>query len=324
MRLQKLLLASTLVGCAAMAQATPIVTVDFETPAAPAFTVVSFDNGGNNDFVINFDYDYVAAGIPLAPNSMGGTKGLFLQVNSGDVTGSPAGVNAIINLAPPNDNLTDYTLKFDVYCRWVSGTGTSEFFYYGSSTGTSPVWGGGLTSATWNGFAFGQCTEGGFTSDYVYYEGVGDTVSKPNVYAPHLPQWWGIPTAPPSNPTFNNLDASWQTFFDIATTGTAVAGVATNIWLTVELEVQNGNTAYVYFTPPGKSRTLVSKPAGITIGNGPTTFATPEAAFTGIDVSNPFIGYADINTSISSTDIYAVFDNVQVILPSSVPEWSVY
>lgn len=323
----RILLSALLAGAVGVASANVEIDIDFETDASTAFTVVTFDAGAADDFVVNFDYDYIAAGIPLAPSStVGDTKGLYIQVNSGDATAQRAGVNAILNLTGPLVGLDDYTLKFDVFANVpVGATTPSEFIYYGSSTGASFLHGAGadLPGATWNGFAFGHSNDGGFTSDYVYYEGEGTGT---NGYFPHLPQWWGVPTAAPANALFNNTDTQWADFLDIATTGTTTAGTQRNIWLTVEVEIENGDTAFVYYTPPGKARTLVSNPAGVTIGNGPTTLETPGTPFSNIDASNPFIGYSDINTSISTNTVYVVFDNVQLIVPSTsnVNDWTMY
>lgn len=334
--MKKLILSAALVAVTTGASAQVLVSANFETNQASLFTLSTFDQGAANDFSVAFEYDYVAAGVPLAPNSTSGqTKGLQIIVNSGDATGQPAAVNALINLSGANQatlaSEPRYILKFDVYGSAPTGAAaSSEFFYYGSSTGTSTLWGGGLTTATWNGFGFGQTIDGGFSSDYVYYEGLGTGA---NGYYPHNPRWWGVPTSAnpadslPTTAIFNNSNNEWTNFLDTTTTLTTVAGVARNTWLTVELEVVNGTTANVYFTPIGKSRTLVSDPAGVTIGNGPLREATPGTAITGIEARRPFIGYADINTSISPTTVHAIFDNVQVLIPLPVLEaenWNLY
>jgi PEP-CTERM motif len=112
---------------------------NFEDGAgATRYDQVSFFENGLNDGLINYGFDYVTAGVPVAPNSTVGDKlGLYVQSNltddcSGGAITPGANCNAnddegeIHNFYPktgasfgPND---DYILQFDFYA-FVENTG---------------------------------------------------------------------------------------------------------------------------------------------------------------------------------------------------------
>jgi hypothetical protein len=93
----------------------PVLFSDnFETDTSADWIVRFGANNGIYDATNAFAYDYVAAGIPLAPRSGAGTgKGLFVAVNKYNAT---ALGSAGINLYPSGKTFSgDFALRFDMF-----------------------------------------------------------------------------------------------------------------------------------------------------------------------------------------------------------------
>ena len=103
----------------------PVLFADNFESDMPGNWIVRFGaNNGIYDATNIFAYDYVAAGIPLAPRSAPGAgRGLFLAVNKNDAT---ALGSAGINLYPTNQTFAgDFALRFDMYLSFGTA-GTTE------------------------------------------------------------------------------------------------------------------------------------------------------------------------------------------------------
>ncbi len=111
----------------------------------------------------DFAFDYVAAGIPAAPN--GGGLGLKLEVNTD--ANNPA-TSQIYEFTAGQTFTGNYTVSFDVWTDYEDGgSGTTEYVTYGVMH-TDEV----LPSM--NGYDFSITCDWGAGSDVVvYYEGAG-------------------------------------------------------------------------------------------------------------------------------------------------------
>jgi len=117
--------------------------------------------GGVN--VSDFAFDYIAAGLPAAPN--GGGLGLKLEVN----TDPDAGASSQMYEFPAGQTFTgNYTVSFDVWTDYEDGgSGTTEFITYG-------VMHTDETLPSTNGIDFSITGDWGSGHDlWCYYEGVG-------------------------------------------------------------------------------------------------------------------------------------------------------
>ncbi len=102
------------------AHAAVVISDAFETGSAGDYTVVE---GGGPDGTVNFAFDYIAAGIPLAPrSSVGDTSGLRFTANDSFAAANTQTVfhNSIIT-APA------YRLTVDVFMGFSGTAGTTEF-----------------------------------------------------------------------------------------------------------------------------------------------------------------------------------------------------
>jgi len=107
----------------------------FETDTSADWVMRFGANNGIFDATNAFAYDYVAAGIPLAPHSAAGTsRGLLLAVNKYNGT---AGGSAGINLYPAGRSFSgDFLLRFDMYLSFGTA-GTTEHALAGLNHSTS-------------------------------------------------------------------------------------------------------------------------------------------------------------------------------------------
>lgn len=165
-------LGAALLLAATSTAATVLVSDEFEADSSASYLVVDEINGasgdGTPDSVSTFAYDYITAGLPLAPNSTAGdTGGLFLAVNeTGDDEGAADHVTAFLNTPVTTPA---YTVQVDMYMGVEAGaTGSTEMATIGvGSDGTdfnsifTPIAGvGQFVSIT---------GEGGSSSDYRHY-----------------------------------------------------------------------------------------------------------------------------------------------------------
>ena len=138
-----------------------ILSDDFETNTAADYTLV---DDGSPDGSQTFAFDYVAAGIPLAPRSApGDVGGLKLTVN--DTAGSTDAWTVYNNTPVAAER---YKLTVDVWMNFVGTSGTTEYAQVGvagdgvsSNSILSPVSGSGAYLAFTG--------DGGSVTDYSWF-----------------------------------------------------------------------------------------------------------------------------------------------------------
>jgi hypothetical protein len=310
MRTFSLLAAAALaVALPAVASAQVLYSTDFDTDQTANWSVNQAGGANTSDNFANFFFDYSTAGIPSAPNSVGGsTRGVKLEANVS------LGVFSGLSVSPLGQSFTgDYVLKADV---WQNFNGA---FPGGGSGSTQMTWAGFGTDGTTaqfpgtsvQGIGFGGTADGGSTQDYRAYVNVG---------APLLPSTGSYAAGTQDSNTAPNIDSRNNTspYYGAnglgsktapaaqlalfpqqsGTTATGSLGMAWHIW---EI-TKTGNT-------------VTWKVDGILI----STVDVTNEPFGG---SNLFLGQFDINAT-SSTDVnkrsllFGLFDNVSV---SVVPE----
>lgn len=173
-----------------------------------------------NDANVLFGFDYYSLlNIPAAPNSVGDTFGLLLQVNKLD--GIPGA--AAVNVYPSNRSFAgDYALRFDMYMI-VGTAATTEYSLFGiNHSGTKTNWfrnsaGGVPAGWTFDGLFYGVETDAAALGDYVLYSSPTTTGNNPTALTPGrnastLTQVFKAPpfryAGAPSNPNFS-LEPSW-------------------------------------------------------------------------------------------------------------------
>ena len=180
------LLLSTVAALTASSASAQIITDDFEVDTSANYTIT---DDGTPDGTQAFAFDYIAAGIPLAPRSSpGDTGGLRLTAN--DTAGVSDGWTCFHNTAV---NSSHYTLTVDVWMNFVVSGVTTEYAHVG-------VGGDGMTvnslflPITGSGSYIAFDGDGGSTlSDYRWFRAVpntppGDTSTSRTLGAMRSPQ----------------------------------------------------------------------------------------------------------------------------------------
>lgn len=147
--------------------ATAQIIDDFEVDTSAGYTIVDDSNGasgdGTPDSNATFAFDYIGAGIPLAPNSMAGDRGgLRLAVNeTADDEGAADHITAFNNLALTGN----YRMQVDVYLGVESAGGTTEMAHVGVGGSTNDFL-SIFTPIVDNGYFMEMTGDGGSSSDY--------------------------------------------------------------------------------------------------------------------------------------------------------------
>lgn len=215
-----------LLGCGPLAEAQFFVD-DFETDSSALYTVV---DDGAPDGTVTFGFDYVAAGLPLAPNSaVGTTRGLRMTAN--DTAGATDAFTAFRNVSLSGS----YTLQVDVYVGVATGSGTTEHAHVGiGGDGTtfnqlfSPISGSG------HYLAFDG--DGGSSSDFRHYNPSQTAV--PSGDATYLNDLM----------TTNSTGDTYQAIFPAGTWD--FPGSPGNGWTTLTIDVSGGNVTYAFDGTP--------------------------------------------------------------------------
>jgi hypothetical protein len=282
---------ATMILIPGVASASTIIEDDFESDTSANYTVATQDpNNGS----VTFEFDYVAAGIPLAPRSASGAaKGLRLTVNDFDGIQNTQTVfhNTVVNADV-------YQLTVDVYMAFVEGPSTTEHAHVGvGGDGATPNSLFNPISGTGSFMAF--TGDGGSASDYRWFLATANG---------------GLTTFPNDHPSYlghgsNNTNEFYSNFFP--SPPSTVVGVPGNIWTTVEVLVDNIQGRIQYFmTNSNGDRELF-------FDNSPDPGSpTP---FSGLLEGLVSIGLHDAFTSIAPNTSFAVFDNllVEEVAPSS-------
>ncbi len=259
---------------------TPVLfSEDFDTDHSANYTVRFGAGNDVDDKLVDFNFDYSTAGIPVAPNTTNGTtRGLKLTVNK-DATGSAAGVNVYANGVSFSN---EYVLRLDMYTTFTNvPAGTTEHDLIGlnhSGNFTNRATGVGLVGG--DGVWAAVEVDGSASSTARSYALFGSTNSA---------------VAPP----FSAASArAFDTFFTIppfAFAGYPSAGAVSRQWVDVELSQTNLNGSLI---------------VTLKINNVIMVSRTNNTAFT----SGTFmLGYMDSFNSIGSPNNFVVYDNVRVV-----------
>ena len=254
-----------------------VITDDFEVDSSASYTVLDDGNApsgdGTPDSTIDFNFDYIAAGIPLAPNSLAGTTGgLRMAANE---SGGPSTLEEDHISAFHNTAITaaEFTLTVDVYMGVEAAGGSTEFGHVGVA-GSSNDFTSIFTPVVFNGHTLAFTGEGGSASDYrhsdpgaIYNDGDATYLNSTN--------------------TTNATGDTYQTIFSDSN-GFEFPGSPGNSWTTLQIDVASGFITYSFDGTP-----IIS------------------TAFDGSGGDLVSLGYADLFDSVGPH--FVVYDNLNVV-----------
>lgn len=290
--MRKSLLSVVIVAALAMfssySHASIIIADNFEADTSGNYTRVSNDlNNGSAAFA----FDYVAAGIPLAPRSVAGDRG-GVRIAANNSAGA-------VNTQTLFHNVTvaanQYIMTVDLFMAFQGSSGTTVMGHIGvGGNGTTPN--SIFTPISGSGSFMSVTGDGGSPSDYRWF------LSSVN----------GGPTAVPnSNASYlgngsNNLGAFYSSLFP--SPPSTVVGSPGNIWTTIEVHVNNSTGGIQYFmtNPNTNNRALIFD----NTVPGASLFTGSLNGFVSLGLHDPF-------ASLSPGSVFAVYDNLQVQI---VPE----
>lgn len=284
----------------------------FDSDPSANWTVNSWlgaptSSGGSAANSADFFFDYSSAGIPSAPNSIGGTtRGLKLQANisgSGPVSGLPPG----ISVSPTGQSFTgDYSLRFDWWSNFIGGTTGGIGFAGGGSGSTQLSTFGVLTSGNLanyigssDGVFYGATADGASAADYRAYSVTAKSgystattgVNGQNVFAAGSQQNTNAYYATPF-PGGKSAPLIQQTTYPTTQFGTTLVGTPSFTWNDVLIEkigstitwTVNGTllatTNTAGFATPTAGNNILFGQADTSVGAG-----TPAATFQALDFS---------------------------------------
>ncbi|MEM7575947.1 MAG: PEP-CTERM sorting domain-containing protein [Planctomycetota bacterium] len=220
----------SIAGSLGLAASAQIISDDFETDTSANYTLVDEANAasgdGTPDSTSAFAFDYIAAGIPLAPNSApGDTGGLRFAANeTGDDAGAPDHITAFHN-TPVTSQF--FTLTVDVYMDVEAASGSTEFTHVGVAGSTADFL-SIFTPVVTNGHTLAFTGDGGSASDYRHSD------------ADQIFNTGDATYLDPANST-NGTGDLYQALFP---NGSPAAGSPGNLWTT--LEIVNDGSALTY------------------------------------------------------------------------------
>ena len=274
---RSLALAATSAIAATSATAQTLIADGFESDSSSSYTVV--DDGTPNG-TSDFQFDYIAAGIPLAPRSAAGdTRGLRFTAN--DSAGAADGLTAYHNTSV---GASRYILTVDVFVAFDSSTsGTTEHAHVGIGANTS-TWNQLFSPISGSGAFIAFDGDGGSISDYRWFRDPNNTPTNETDNT----------TLPNTHPSYlghgsNNTGTFFQSLFPNTN------GSPGNIWTTVTIDVDNTIGQISFFF------------------DGVLTFQGDfDNAFDGL-VS---LGYCDVFSSVDPGTQFVVYDNLEVSVPT--------
>lgn len=249
---------------------------------------------GAADSIVDFAFDYGAAGIPAAPNG-GGSVGLKMTVNRTDETTGDEGESVVVIANDATMPSGDFILKVDAYYRVEAGfeDSATEYVSIGAFTGppNAPADPGLNDDAPFrfgvsngNGLNFQVTGDGGSATDVVQFLDPGNAGggSQANLGSLDNIPFGVIPgvTTGGGNPNNPFESFGWQ-----------------NRWVTISVESVGG---MVDFKMNGASLlTALSQPLIDNTGG----------TFTG---GSLLLGLNDVFNSVAADGVYTVFDNVML------------
>ncbi len=215
----------------APASAAVVISDDFEVDTSANYTVLDESNAASGDGTpdggATFNFDYIAAGIPLAPNSTGGdTSGLKMVANeTANDAGAADHVTAFHNIALTGN----MTLQVDIFMGVDLGaSGSTEFAHIGVGSDASDF-NSIFTPIAGVGHFMSMTGEGGSSSDYRHFVNGTPVNSGDSSYLN----------------ADNTTNATAQLYQDLFPSPPSdVAGSPTNIWTTMTIEVNPLHVRY--------------------------------------------------------------------------------
>ena len=267
-----------------------LISDNFEADTSANYSIQT-NNAANGS--VQFAFDYVTAGIPVAPRSSpGNTNGLKVAVNT--VSGSVNSQTVYNNTAV---TASEYRMLVDVYVAFQGATATTIYAQPGVG-GSGTTYNAVFTPISGDGSFMAFTGDGGSASDYRWYL---DSANG------------GPTTVPNTDPSYlghgsNNTGAFYQSLFPAPPS--TIAGVPGNIWTTVQIDVNNTTGLIKYYmTNTSGSQALIF--------DNNVSGTTP---FTGLLDGLVSMGAHDPFASLSPPSVFVVFDNllVEVPEPSSI------
>lgn len=208
-----------------------LIADDFDTDTSANYTVV---DDGTPDGTAIFAYDYSAAGIPSAPNSVGGTTS-GLRFTANDSAGASDAITAFHTTTVGGS----YRLSVDIWMN-VSGTGgTTEHFHVGVG-GDGATFNSLFSPISGSGHFLAVTGEGGSASDFRHY--TPGVTSVPSGDASYLNDLM----------TTNATGDTYQAIF----AGGDFPGSPGNRWTTLTIDVFDGGDVIYAFDGTPIIRTL--------------------------------------------------------------------
>jgi len=261
------------------ASATVIVQDNYEVDSSANYFILNDGNApsgtGTADGSVNFQFDYIAAGIPLAPRSTGGDR-FGLRLTANDTDNGTGTVEEDHTTVFHNTAVTGETrrLRVDMYMNVdIGGSGTTEMAAVGvGSDGTD--FNSIFTPIAGDGYFLSMTGDGGSSSDYRHFD-QGTPVNS------------GDASYLNSTNTTNATGDTYQSIFP----GGDFPGSPGNRWTTVDILVIGGEITYFLDGTP-----IIRTTAGDTSGY----FS---------------LSYADLFDSVASPfqAHYVVYDNLEVV-----------
>ncbi|QDT68618.1 hypothetical protein MalM25_15410 [Planctomycetes bacterium MalM25] len=263
-------------GLSSNAYAT-LLSDDFEVDSSASYTVIQ---DATPDSTATFAFDYIAAGIPLAPNSAPGDTG-GLRMTANDTLGASDAITAFHNTAVTG---SPYKLTVDVYMG-VQGTGgTTEYMHVGVA-GDGATVNSLFLPITGSGHFLAVTGEGGSSSDFRHSRpaAIGGLTNTGDLSYLN------------SDNTTNATGDTYQDIFSNAN-GYSFAGSPGNNWATLEVLVTSGLIQYSF--------------------NGTPIIRNEYSAADGDLIS---LGYGDLFSSLATPfqSQFVIYDNLSVV---AVPE----
>ncbi|QDU88506.1 hypothetical protein Pla175_18840 [Pirellulimonas nuda] len=280
------LMAVETASVASLAQAATVIVDDFSVDSSANYTVV---NDGTPDGTQAFAFDYVAAGIPVAPRSAPGSTG-GLRLTANDAAAATDAWTLFHNTAVSADK---YSLKVDVWMNFDAASGSTEFGHVGVA-GNGSTFNSVFTPISGSGAFISFTGDGGSGSDYRWFRDTANSLADDPATAPAI----SSTTLANSHPSYlghgsNNTGAFFQSLFPSGT----VAGSPGNLWTTLKIDVDN-----------------VAKQISFSFDDQ----LTFQGTFIGNLNGQVSLGLADTFTSVSgASNVFTLYDNLEV---SVVPE----
>jgi hypothetical protein len=243
-------------ACAGTAHGVVLISDSFETDSSANYTVV---NDGSPDGTRNFQFDYVAAGLPLAPRSTtGNTKGLRLTANdTGSSPPNPTVADAQTLFHNTSVSANQYRLRVDVWINFLRLTSSTEHAHVGVG-GNGTTFNQLFTPISGSGSYIGFDGDGGSGSDYRWFRSpditpideAGQNTTLANTHRSYLGN--GSNNVLASTPVVIP-SPFWGELFPagpgpIATRPTVPGGgVPSNRWTTLQIDVDQINGRIGYF-----------------------------------------------------------------------------